>query len=407
MPEQPRSIIAGAESDQADVVAATTAATEAFAAYRATTPEQRGAFLDAVADEIDSDKAAIVDAAVAESHLPEARIAGEVGRTTGQLRMFADVVRRGDHLGVRIDPALPDRDAAPAGRHPPAPHPARARSPSSGPATFRSPSRPPAATPPRRSPPDARSWSRATPPTPRTGFLVARAVTRAVEKQDQHAGTFSFLLGEGVELGQELVRDPTDQGGRFHRLPRRRPGPGAPPRPRDPSRSRCTPRCPRSTRSSSCRARSRPATSRHSPGPTSVRSPWAPASSARTLACSSCRPERPATRSWPQPADAVAEATGATMLTPGIADGVHRRAPPTLRDSRGRPGRGPGQRRWRGRTRAAARGVGRPRCPRDRRGVRRLRCRRPLRQRRRPGAAPGVPGGPAHRDRPRHRRRHR
>ena len=68
------------------------------------------------------------------------------------------------------------------------------------------------------------------PAHPRTGFLVARAVTRAVEKQGQHAGTFSFLLARdassGIELGQALVEGPADQGGRLHRLPRRRPGPG-------------------------------------------------------------------------------------------------------------------------------------------------------------------------------------
>ena len=50
---------------------------------------------------------------MAESSLPLARITGEVGRTTGQLRMFAGVVRQGDHLGVRIDPALPDRAPLP------------------------------------------------------------------------------------------------------------------------------------------------------------------------------------------------------------------------------------------------------------------------------------------------------
>jgi NADP-dependent aldehyde dehydrogenase len=109
----PDSIIAGTPTDKADVEAATTAAAEAFATYRATSPTERADFLEAVADAIDADRDAIVEAAVAESHLPEARIAGEVGRTTGQLRMFAGVVRNGDHLGVRIDPALPDRAPLP------------------------------------------------------------------------------------------------------------------------------------------------------------------------------------------------------------------------------------------------------------------------------------------------------
>ena len=113
MTDQATSIISGTDSDQADVAAATRAAAEAFATYRATTPEQRGDFLEAVAAEIEADKETIIVEAVRESALPEARITGEVGRTTGQLRMFAGVVRRGDHLGVRIDPALPDRAPLP------------------------------------------------------------------------------------------------------------------------------------------------------------------------------------------------------------------------------------------------------------------------------------------------------
>ena len=50
------------------------------------------------------------------------------------------------------------------------------------------------------------------PAHPRTGELVARAVTRAVAAHDLPAGVFSFLLAtdgpSGIDLGQELVRDP-------------------------------------------------------------------------------------------------------------------------------------------------------------------------------------------------------
>ena len=45
--------------------------------------------------------------------MPEARIRGERGRTTGQLRLFAQVLRRGDYLGARIDLALPERQPLP------------------------------------------------------------------------------------------------------------------------------------------------------------------------------------------------------------------------------------------------------------------------------------------------------
>ncbi|MDF1605118.1 aldehyde dehydrogenase (NADP(+)) [Nocardioides sp. YIM 152315] len=211
MSEQPRSIIAGAESDRADLVAATTAAAAAFGSYRATTPEQRGAFLDSVADEIEADKVAIVEAAVAESHLPEPRLAGEVGRTTGQLRMFAGVVRRGDHLGVRIDPALPDRAPLPRAE-------IRQRHVALGPvAVFGASNFPLAFSTAGGDTASALAAGcpvvvKGHPAHPRTGFLVARAIGRAVEKHGLPPGTFSFLLEvdgqRGIDLGQKLVADP-------------------------------------------------------------------------------------------------------------------------------------------------------------------------------------------------------
>lgn len=204
---EPRSIIAGTESDHADVAAATTAATEAFAAYRSTTPTQRADFLESVAAEIEADRDAIAAAAVAESHLPEGRIAGEVGRTTGQLRLFAAVVRRGDHLGVRIDPALPDRAPLPRSD-------IRQRQVPLGPvAVFGASNFPLAFSTAGGDTASALAAGcpvvvKGHPAHPRTGFLVAQAIGRAVAGAGLPAGTFSFLLGPGIELGQELVADP-------------------------------------------------------------------------------------------------------------------------------------------------------------------------------------------------------
>src|SRR3546814_2725099 len=48
-----------------------------------------------------------------ESGLPRARLEGERGRTAGQLRLFASVVREGGWLDVTIDPAMPDRAPLP------------------------------------------------------------------------------------------------------------------------------------------------------------------------------------------------------------------------------------------------------------------------------------------------------
>jgi len=191
----------------ADVEAATTAAAQAFATYRATTPEQRGAFLDAIAAEIDADKDAIIEAAVAESNLPVGRITGEVGRTTGQLRMFAEVVRRGDHLGVRIDPAMPDRAPLPRAD-------IRQRMIPLGPvAVFGASNFPLAFSTAGGDTASALAAGcsvvvKGHPAHPRTGTLVAEAIANAVEKSGLPRGTFSFLLGDGFELGQALVRDP-------------------------------------------------------------------------------------------------------------------------------------------------------------------------------------------------------
>ncbi|KRF34937.1 aldehyde dehydrogenase (NADP(+)) [Nocardioides sp. Soil805] len=209
--EQARSIIAGTEAESADVEAATTAAAAAFASYRATSPAQRADFLEAVAVEIEADKDAIIEAAVAESSLPLARITGEVGRTTGQLRMFAGVVRQGDHLGVRIDPALPDRAPLPRAD-------IRQRMVPLGPvAVFGASNFPLAFSTAGGDTASALAAGcpvvvKGHPAHPRAGVLVARAIGRAVASQDLHPGTFSFLLGgvgqDGIELGQALVADP-------------------------------------------------------------------------------------------------------------------------------------------------------------------------------------------------------
>ena len=86
----------------ADVEAACAAAAEAFPTYRATTSEQRAQFIEAIADNLEARATAIIARAVTETGLPEGRITGEVGRTTGQLRLFAAVLREGSWTGARL-----------------------------------------------------------------------------------------------------------------------------------------------------------------------------------------------------------------------------------------------------------------------------------------------------------------
>ncbi|MER1972778.1 MAG: aldehyde dehydrogenase (NADP(+)), partial [Psychrobacter alimentarius] len=101
------------QATEEEVNQACEAASEAFKRYRNTTPEQRALFLEAIADELDALGQDFLDTIAQETALPLARLQGERGRTSGQMRLFAKVLRRGDYLGARIDTALPEREPMP------------------------------------------------------------------------------------------------------------------------------------------------------------------------------------------------------------------------------------------------------------------------------------------------------
>lgn len=67
--------------------------------------ETRARLLEAIADAVDAARDALVPIAVEESRLGVDRLTGEVGRTSGQLRLMAQVVRDGAFLGVVLDKA--------------------------------------------------------------------------------------------------------------------------------------------------------------------------------------------------------------------------------------------------------------------------------------------------------------
>lgn len=97
----------------AEISCAAAAAAAAYPVYRNTGLDERAAFLDAIAEEIDALDDRSICIVMQETGLPEQRIRGERLRTSNQLRLFAAVVRRGDFLGARIDTALPDRQPLP------------------------------------------------------------------------------------------------------------------------------------------------------------------------------------------------------------------------------------------------------------------------------------------------------
>ena len=89
------------------------AAQTAFLDYKNLSGKEKGHFLETLAEILESNRAAIVPLAVRESNLPEGRINGELGRTTGQIRLFANLVKEGSWVEATIDPAMPDRSPLP------------------------------------------------------------------------------------------------------------------------------------------------------------------------------------------------------------------------------------------------------------------------------------------------------
>ncbi len=106
---EPRQYSAGT---RAHVDRAAEAAERAFWSYGYCSRAARAAFLNTIADEIEARADAITAIGSAESGLPEARLQGERGRTTSQLRLFASHIQKGDYLDRRHDEALPDRKPA-------------------------------------------------------------------------------------------------------------------------------------------------------------------------------------------------------------------------------------------------------------------------------------------------------
>ncbi|WP_416424285.1 aldehyde dehydrogenase (NADP(+)) [Pseudomonas sp. App30] len=101
------------QSTEAEVDAAALAAAAAFTPYRQLPAERRAQFLDAIASELDALGEDFIALVGRETALPAARIQGERARTSGQLRLFASVLRRGDFYGARIDHAMPERQPLP------------------------------------------------------------------------------------------------------------------------------------------------------------------------------------------------------------------------------------------------------------------------------------------------------
>lgn len=189
------------------VDAACKAAEEAFWTFGYSTREERAAFLNAIADEIDARGPQITQIGTQETGLPEARLEGERGRTCGQLRLFASHILKGDYLDRRHDEALPDRAPLPR------PDLKMVQRPIGPVAVFGASNFPLAFS---TAGGDTASALAAGCPVvvkghsahPGTGEIVAEAIHAAIKSSGLHPGVFSLIQGGKRDVGTALVTHP-------------------------------------------------------------------------------------------------------------------------------------------------------------------------------------------------------
>lgn len=185
-----------------EVAAAALAAQDAFTEFRSVSPERRADLLEDIADRLESIDEEILTRAEQETALPRVRLEGELGRTTGQLRMFARELRDGRWLGVRFDAAS---DTNPD---------LRLRKVAIGPVAVFGASNFPLAFSTAGG--DTASALAAGCPVvvkaheahPGTAELAGQCITDAVRATGLPAGTFSQLHGPGPSVGQALAAHP-------------------------------------------------------------------------------------------------------------------------------------------------------------------------------------------------------
>ncbi|RFZ88529.1 aldehyde dehydrogenase (NADP(+)) [Shinella sp. WSJ-2] len=183
------------------------AAEDAFLSYGYSSRADRAAFLRAIADEIEARADAITEIGTQETGLPVARLQGERGRTTGQLRLFADHIEKGDFLDRRFDAALPDRQPAPRPeirliQRPIGP--VAVFGASNFPLAFSTAGGDTAAALAAGCPVVVKGHSA----HPGTGEIIADAVLAAIKKTGVHPGVFSLIQGGNRQVGEAVVQHP-------------------------------------------------------------------------------------------------------------------------------------------------------------------------------------------------------
>lgn len=187
-----------------EVDSAVRRAVEAGSRFSSVGGAGRARFLRRIADEIEAVGDELIQRAMSETALPEARLVGERGRTCAQLRMFAEVAEEGSWVDARIDRAMPDRQPLPR------PDLRRMLVPIGPVAVFGASNFPLAFSVAGGDTASALAAGcpvvvKAHPSHPGTSELVGRAVVKAAVGEGMPDGVFSMVHGL-VEVGEWLVQ---------------------------------------------------------------------------------------------------------------------------------------------------------------------------------------------------------
>lgn len=179
---------------------------QAFLQYHKTSAKERAAFLERIAFEIEAMGAELIHTTMAETNLPEARLMGERGRTTMQLRMFAAMLLEGSWVEASVDHAIPERVPA-------KPDIRKMLVPLGPVIVFGASNFPYAYSTAGGDTASALATGcsvvvKAHPAHLKTSQLVAVAITKAMAYCKMPAHTFQHVEGDSFEIGKALVQQP-------------------------------------------------------------------------------------------------------------------------------------------------------------------------------------------------------
>lgn len=202
------------DATEAEIERALALATAAHPAFELAGRERRAAFLEDAAARIEGLGDELLERTQLETALPRARLESERARTTGQLRRFAQVVRAGEFLDVRVDPGDPERR--------PVPKPElRSMQRAIGPVVVFGASNFPLAFSTAGGDTAAALAAgcpvvvKAHPNHPGAAELVGEALAAAVAAAGLPEGTFGFVQGREHRVGASLVRHPATRAVAF------------------------------------------------------------------------------------------------------------------------------------------------------------------------------------------------